>query len=200
MSVILIETQYFPSIAYFSHILKADEVQIEAHENFQKQTHRNRCYILTANKVDRLSIPTKHAGGKKVLITDVEIDYQQKWQNRHWRAISSAYAHAPYFEYYADIFKNLIYSEEKSLFELNKQILAACFQALTIKTPIQTTKNFQKEVESDSFLDLRNKISLKKPLLNETKEYYQVFGDNFVKNLSIIDLIFNEGPNSKSFL
>jgi len=197
---LVIELQYLPSTAYFAHILKADKVLIEAHENYQKQSHRNRCYILTANKIDLLTIPVLNAKGEKSPIQEVQIEYIQKWQNRHWRAIESAYKQAPFFEHYADYFKNEIYANEHSLFQLNWRLLKTCLMILGIKTEITLTNTYEKEYEKSLFSDLRGEISYKSPHFQDFKPYYQVFGDKFHENLSIIDLIFSEGPNSTSFL
>jgi len=103
---ILIELHYLPCLEYFIQLVQSENICLEAHENFQKQTYRNRFSILTANKIDTLSVPVLKSNSKQ-LIREVEIDYTQLWQKIHRRAIQSAYGKAPYYEYYADYFKQL---------------------------------------------------------------------------------------------
>ena len=105
---LLIELHYFPCVSYFKLLSAYEKVFLEAEEHFIKQTYRNRTYILTSNKIDRLSIPIIHEDKKKP-IRLLSIDYKLKWQLRHWRAIQSAYAKAPFFEYYADFFEKEIF-------------------------------------------------------------------------------------------
>ncbi len=202
MEHLLIDLQYLPSVAYFSAIQKATSVTIEAHENFEKQTYRNRCRILTASKTLDLSIPVHHQG-KKILITSLNIDYVQKWQNNHWRSIETAYRNAPFFDYYAEPLKEVIYSNEKSLFALNKNLLTICLKFLQIDTTIKFSKTFEKEPEA-SILDLRSCIHPKKDVSDldwfKPVAYHQIFGKDFVNNLSILDLLFSEGPMASDFL
>lgn len=106
----IIESQYFPSLEFFSFIKTRDEIWIETKERFEKQTYRNRCYILSANGVLPLTIPIKSAG-KKPPMDEVMIDYKEKWLNQHWRAITSAYNKSPFFEYYGPEIHDILFQK-----------------------------------------------------------------------------------------
>ncbi len=199
---ILLDLQYLPSTTYFSVIAKADKVIIERHENFIKQSYRNRTHILTPNGVDSLSIPLR-GSQKKIKINEIKIDHNQKWANRHWRAIKSAYGKAPFFEYYADYIKQEIYSTHETLFELNLNLLTLCLKFLQIDTPILFTLAYQKTADSPC-IDLRSSIHPKTAFTSSLKigytPYQQVFGSSFVQGLSILDLLFSEGPNAGTII
>ena len=199
---ILLDLQYLPNTTYFSLLAKADKVTIEKHENFIKQTYRNRAHILTPNGVDSLSIPVI-GSQKKIKISEIKIDHSQKWANRHWRAIKSAYGKAPFFEYYADYIKQEIYAEHTTLYELNLSLLTLCLTFLQIETPLEFSSSYQKTLETP-ILDLRSSIHPKKPFTSSIKIeyilYQQVFGNSFVQNLSILDLLFAEGSNAGSVI
>lgn len=195
---ILLDLQYLPNTTYFSLLAKADKVIIEQNENFVKQTYRNRTQILTPNGVDSLSIPLL-GSQKKIKVDEIEIDHHQKWANRHWRAIKSAYGKAPFFEYYADYIEAEIYRNHKTLFGLNLSLLTLCLKFLQIDTPILFTSTYQKSPDYP-ITDLRSAIHPKKPFTSFPRlaytPYQQVFGSSFVQGLSILDLLFSEGPNA----
>ena len=195
---ILIDSQYLPNTLYFSLLAKADKIIVEQNENFVKQSFRNRTQILTPNGVDTLSIPLL-GSQKKIRIDEIKIDNSQKWANRHWRAIQSAYGKAPFFIHYADFIKNEIYFEYETLFELNNSLLTLCLKFLQIDTPVLFSNEYQK-VPQASIIDLRSSIHPKKaftsPIEYVYTPYQQVFGNRFVCGLSILDLLFTEGPNS----
>ncbi len=199
---ILIDLQYLPNTLYFSLLAKADKIVIEKAEHFVKQTFRNRTHILTANGVDTLSIPLL-GSQKKIKMDEIKIDYNQKWANRHWRAIKSAYGKAPFFEHYADYIQQQIYANHETLFELNLNLLTICLKFLQIDTPILFTSTYQKTVDS-SLIDLRSSIHPKTAFTSSLKieytSYQQVFGNSFVQELSILDLLFSEGPNAGSII
>lgn len=202
---LLIETQYLPNIAYFKMINKATSFTLEAYENFQKQSFRNRALILTSNKVDTLTVPIINSNSKQ-LIRDVQIDYSQNWINVHLRSIRSAYGNSPFFEHYFPYFEHIVSKRHKYLFELNFQLLERILKLLKISIDIQLTDDFY-HPEICQFDDLRDVIHPKKSLeMNLFTEnisfstYSQVFGEKFVENLSIIDLLMNEGSASKQYL
>jgi len=202
MKTVLIESQYLPSVAYFALIANAKKVIIESNEFFEKQSYRNRCSIQTAAKILDLSVPVHHQG-KKIIIKNLTIDYIQKWQNTHWRSMETAYKNAPFFDYYSDHIKDTIYSDIDNLLDLNNQLLTICLKFLQIDTRVEFSSAYNKECEGDIF-DARSVIHPKKELskLNWFKavSYYQLFGKDFVKNLSILDLLFNEGPTALEVL
>ena len=197
--MLTIELQYFPCIRYFSIFLSQDgPVALEQHEYFVKQTYRNRCKILTANGVDVLSVPVL-AGNSKTLIRDIRIDYNQKWINRHWRAIQSAYGKAPFFEYYADGFRDILLSKQTFLFDLNLSLLTLCLENLQIEKTLMFTDEYIKYFDNPAD-ELRSVIHPKKNTFTRINyvpvAYSQVFGSKFVNDLSILDLLFCEGPSA----
>ncbi len=199
MSSILIETQYLPPIAYFAAIQQASTITIEKHEHFQKQTYRNRCYILSSQGKEMLILPLTSKHGN-VCITDIKIDYSQKWLNHHWRSIQSAYGRAPFFEYYASDLEKVLFAKHIFLYDLNYQLLSMCLKWLKWNVPVKESLAYEKTVDS-SIMDLRSLINPKKSDIEEKfykpASYTQVFGSTFVKNLSLIDLIFCEGPAAR---
>ncbi|MEJ8802964.1 WbqC family protein [Pontibacter sp. H249] len=192
---------YNPPVAYFWHALHSDEVQLETHENYIKQSYRNRCHVLTAQGLQPLSVPVVRGSSKdKTLITEIEIDYSQKWHSVHWRTIQAAYGRAPYFEFYSDYIKEVYERQPKFLFQLNVDLLQLYFKLLKLKRPLQYTA-FYSDQAPENVLDLRNKIHPKiYPDNLHVKPYTQVFGKHFVPDLSIIDLLFTQGPASLSYL
>lgn len=194
----LIEAHYLPSIAYFTAILSAQEILLERYEHYEKQTYRNRCRIKTADGVGQLTVPTTSKHGK-VIITDVRLDYTQKWLNNHWRTVQSAYGKAPFFEYYADDLHSILFKKVSFLYELNRLLLSMCLTWLKLDMPVKETEYYTQTV-SDNVLNLRSAITPKK--LEQCYQFYypvmynQVFGNTFVENLSLIDLVFCEGPGA----
>lgn len=199
---VLIDLHYLPNTLYFSLLAKADKIILEKHENFVKQTYRNRAHILTPQGIDVLSIPLL-GSQKKISVSEIEIDYKQKWVNRHWRAIQSAYGKAPFFIHYAELFEQQLYANYTTLFELNHQLLTLCLKLLDINTPIHFSETYQKK-PSEPVIDLRSAIHPKKPFTSLPQfvftPYQQVFGKGFVEGLSILDLLFSEGPNSGTII
>ncbi len=202
MSKILVELQYLPSIAYFTLLQNADQVIIESQEHFVKQSFRNRMLIHDANRILPLSIPVQHTA-LKIPITEVRIDYKQKWVNAHWRAIQSSYGKAPFFDYYAEYFKNVLYQEETFLFAFNQKLLTLCLKLLGLSINIEYTAEYRKSPNEDT-IDMRSTISPKVNVENlpwfHAKPYYQLFGKDFVPNLSILDLLFCTGPDASIIL
>lgn len=196
MSNIHLSTAYFPPVAWFAAAQSATIVSIEANEHYIKQTWRNRCSILTANGVLPLSIPTVKRSGEKMPIQTVEISYATNWQRMHWNAIVSAYNKSPYFEYFAHEFE--IYFKEKTqyLFDLNLQIIKTLFSCLNLTIPIVATDDFL-PLDPENKFDFRYTITPKLEISAAFPQYYQVFGHryDFVPNLSMLDLLFNEGPD-----
>ena len=143
-----IDLQYLPSLEYFCALLKHDTIVVEAHEYFEKQSYRNRCKILTTNKIDVLTVPVKN-GNTKVLIRDLRIDYHQDWTRRHWGAIHSGYGKSPFFEFYADYFRILLEKKPDFLFDFNMDLLTICLKLLRLEKTIIFTEKYEKDVEND---------------------------------------------------
>jgi hypothetical protein len=181
------------------------DVFIENHENFQKQSYRNRCYIYGANGIQCLVIPVKKNHGEKTPITDVEIDYSSPWQKIHLKSIQSAYQTSPFYEYYADDFNALYDEMPDRLFDLNHRMLEYILTQVGLLCKINLTDAFEKSPVDKS--DFRRSIQ-PKPRLNKPDRnfmpvpYQQVFQERngFLPNLSIIDLLFNEGPDALQVL
>ena len=199
---VLIEAQYLPPIAYFASLHGSQAIVVEKHEHFEKQTYRNRCYILGSSGTEMLIVPLTAKHGKTV-ISEVRIDYTQKWLNNHWRAIQSAYGKAPFFEYYSDDLCTVLFHNHVFLYDLNMELLTLCLKWLKWSVPIRETTMFEKEVP-EGVLDLRSAIKPKKAeprdRFYQPAVYHQVFGNKFVANLSLIDLILCEGPGARTIV
>ena len=197
--ILLTEIQYNPGITYFQQVVRADEIFVEQHEHYIKQSYRNRCRILTAHGPKDLVIPVIK-GNRKTKITEIEIDYSQNWVNIHWRSIRSAYGSAPFFTFYSDYLQQIYEGKPVYLFELNLQLLRFYFKCLNITKPILFTESYIPE-NAGTVADYRQKIH---PKLNsailDVKAYPQVFGKQFVSNLSIIDVLFLQGPETVFYL
>jgi len=196
---ILLSTAYLPPVQYISKFLCDTPVFIESQENYQKQSYRNRCYIYGANGRQCLVIPVKKHHGGKTPIREVEIDYQSDWQKIHHKSIESAYRLSAFYEYYADEFRVLFEKKTAILFDWNLLLLETLLNLLEIPRKPVMTEGWVKE--PDKCLDFRQNISPKSRLVQPDSTfnphpYQQVFQERygFLPNLSIVDLMFNEGP------
>ncbi len=223
----LLTTAYFPPISYFAAIaedmeglvrtkgedrrsipsspLSPSTIYIEACENYQKQSYRNRCHFYAADGKQSLSFPITHSEGThKHLISEVLIDYSKPWVLQHKRAIISAYRTSAYFEYYQDELFAILDSKPERLLDLNTRLLEFFLDKIGIKAEIRMTENYSQNTDCE---DLREVIHPKRPdnileKLELNKPYFQVFAEKhgFIPNLSIMDLLFNEGPDSIIYL
>ena len=192
---LIIDCHYLPCIEYFAFVERFDEIHLDGAGFYVKQSYRNRCKIRGANRVEQLIIPVKHTG-KKIPVRKVEIDYGQKWLPGHLRTIQSAYGRAPFFEYYAEELLAIMNKKHRYLFDLNIELLTKCFHFLGIRKTIAVEDYYYKSV-SAGYYDARDLIHPKKAKSGFVPVAYpQVFGKGFDDNLSIIDLIFCEGPNA----
>ncbi len=198
----ILSTAYSPPIEYFASFINSQTLLIECCENYQKQTYRNRCHILTANGLLPLIIPIVRSSSK--YIKDIRIDNSSQWQLKHWRAIFSAYKSSPFFDYY-DIYLESLYSRcYNFLFDFNTELLKEIIDLLNLGTQIEYSSSYIDNV-SPSYVDLRSEFNPKKPSVYYKKDmikYHQVFDHKFgfVSGLSIIDLLFNEGPMAYNYL
>jgi len=191
---ILLPTAYLPPAGYFSLIARSEKVLIEKEENYIKQTYRNRCTILAANGPVSLSVPVRKSNSLKTAIKEAAIDYSRRWQQVHLGAISSAYGRSPYFQFYYKDFEKIILKKHKFLLDLNDELLTECVNKLNLKTCISYTTRFIKPGDAEN--DYRY-IPLPE---FKSYPYIQVFpSGGFTGGFSIIDLIFNTGPEAKDY-
>jgi len=197
---ILVSTAYLPPIEYFSVIAKSEAVLIEHEENYHKQTYRNRCYILSSHGPQMLSVPVYSGSLHKTALKDIRIDYSKRWQQVHLRAMIAAYGTSPFFEFYHDDIFRIISADHSFLFDLNMALTLHLLETIDIKAEVAPTRAF--EPLSDRPGDHRYKINPKKQSALLLRPYNQVFntGNDFVQGLSIVDLLFNMGPESPAFL
>jgi len=205
-SKIILTTSFFAPIQYYCKIVQYPEIVIEQWENYSKQSYRNRCNILGANGILPLSIPVVKATNKKMLTKDVKITYETNWQKLHWKGIEAAYKSSPFYEYYIDDFERFFTQKWDYLLEYNNEIQKEIFGILEIEPNIEFTDDFINFGTSE-FVDFREIIHPKasksvKDNAFTANQYTQVFGNKFgfIENLSILDLIFNLGPDSLNYL
>ena len=197
---ILISTAYLPPVEYFSLIKDADEILVEREENYLKQTYRNRCYILSANGTHPLSVPVFLGSIHKTPVKEIRIDYSKRWQQVHLRAVVASYRASPFFEFYFEEIEKCILKNHEFLMDLNKSLTETIMGILGIKKSLTYTGSFLPPGSVDN--DFRYSLSPKKKSGFTAKEYTRVFKviSGFSQGMSIIDLIFNMGPESVSFL
>ncbi|QNS41598.1 WbqC family protein [Chryseobacterium manosquense] len=195
---VLLPLFYLPPISWFSVFLQHDaEVTLEQFENFPKQTYRNRTVIYGANGKLALIIPVLHNGKKT--INEIEVSQRENWQKLHWKSIKNAYQSSPYFEFYEDQLAQIFTFETQSLFQFNLNALQIIQKILKTEKAYSLNEEFTK---TPAEVDFRNKFSAKKESEFEMEEYYQTFSDKlgFEKDISILDLICNKGPESLTYL
>ncbi len=202
----ILSTAYFGPVQYFTKFIIYSRVTIELEESYYKQSYRNRCYIAAANGPLPLVIPVKKKYGTHTKTKDIEIDYDTNWQKMHWNSIESAYRSSPFFEFYEDDLAGFYQHREKYLIDLNHKSLVLILNSLELNAPIEFTSSY-KSAYPDNTEDLRQKIHPKSRYNKpdnyfEPEPYTQVFEEKhgFIPNLSIIDLLFNEGPQSEVIL
>ena len=197
---ILVSTAYLPPVEYFSLIKKADGIIIEREENYLKQTYRNRCYILSPHGPQLLSVPVYLGSLHKTPLKEIRIDYSKRWQQVHLRALTASYGSSPYFQFYFEEIESIISKRIDLLIDLNMEILVLLMKMMKLKQKISYSTHFEPIGFSED--DHRYSLSPKKESAFLGKEYMQVFGTSigFVPGMSIVDLIFNIGPEAIDYL
>lgn len=196
---ILIHPTYFPSISHYIAMIKADMVTLEMEDNFQKQTNRNRMYIYSPNGVQLLNIPVKHSLDRHQKYKDVRIENDFGWQKNHFKSLEAAYRTSPFFEYFEDDFRPLFEKKHEFLMDLNLETFELVNDALGIQFSIEKTTEYFHEITN--LKDFRSLANGKKDT-TQIEEYTQVFNEKhgFLNNLSILDLLFNEGRYAVDYL
>lgn len=195
----LLHPTYFPSISQFAVMAQADKIIFEMEDNFQKQTNRNRMYIYSPNGVQLLNIPVKHAkDGLPLKTKDVQLDTTFDWQKQHFKSLEAAYRNSPFFEFFEDDIRPIFEKKYTFLMDLNLQTIEIVSKCLRMPFEINKTSDYlQIPIETD----LRNLANGKKDTY-QFESYPQVFEEKFgfQNNLSILDLLFNEGSHSLAYL
>jgi hypothetical protein len=197
---ILIHPNYFPNIHQFTQIIKANNILFEVSDNYQKQTFRNRTYIYGANGKLGLFIPVIHTHKYRELFKDVKISYDSNWMDLHLKSLQSAYRSSPYFEYFEDDLIKLYSEKEKFLVDFNIKCFKLISNLLDLDLDFKISNEYLEK--TSDIIDLRDLSNARKEKKIETPKYIQVFESKhgYINNLSILDLIFNEGPNSVSLI
>lgn len=197
---ILLHPTYFPSIAHFVAIANHKDVIFEADDNFIKQTYRNRSYIYGANGKLGLNIPVIHSQKNRQKYREVKIFNEENWQSLHWKTLLSAYRSSPFLEYYEDDLMHLFTEKADYILDFNLKCFEIICDCIQLEVNTSKTKSYQNEI--DNIKDFRFLVNAKKEQQYTFDAYTQVFSNKhgFIQNLSILDLLFNEGPNTLQYL
>jgi hypothetical protein len=195
----LLYPSYFPNIASYIVMAQSNDIIFEVHDSYQKQTYRNRCYIYGANGKLSLNIPVNFSQKNRKNTEEIKIDNSSKWQSTHWKSIESAYKTSPFFEFYEDEFKDLFSTPKEFLLDFNLECIAVINNCLNLKLDFSKSDQFLKSINE---LDYRFLVNARKESKIDLMSYIQVFQDKhgYLTNLSILDLLFNEGPNALGYL
>ena len=200
---LLIEPHYFPSVAYLALLSKYPKVMLEVHEHYPKQTYRNRCYVQGANRLQPLTVPVRKGRGK-VPTHAVQINHDEPWTAHHWRTLQSAYGKAPFFDFFAADFHDILLQKNNYLVDLSVTILTKCLEILQLEVQSLTLSQNYYSVVPKGFFDARNTLRPGLPPVLPSYfrpvSYQQLFGNNFVPNLSVIDLLFCAGSRANSII
>lgn len=201
-STIIVDNQYFSCVNYYSALFAHSHIRLEACELYRKMSFRNRCIIAGSNGLINLSVPLQNGRDQKGMIKEIKVDNKESWQRQHWHTIFSCYGNSPFFEFYQDGVENLFRKKYEYLFDLNMEMLDWVASILKLPGQISLTESFFKsypeEIDDDRNRWLpRNFQQEENPI-----RYTQVFEERiqFQQNLSILDLLFCEGPQTTSML
>ena len=198
---ILLYPTYFPSISHLVTLVQSEKAIFEVEDNFQKQTNRNRTYIYSPNGIQLLNIPIKHSKDSRQKTKDIKIETDFDWQKQHFKSLEAAYRSSPFFEFFEDDIRPIFEKKHDFLLDLNFESLEIVLKCLRMKVEYDKTIEYFPQVASSEITDFRNLVDGKKDISEFTK-YTQVFDDKhgFINNLSVLDLIFNEGKYAIDYL
>jgi hypothetical protein len=197
----LLHPTYFPSISHFVAMAQSEEITFEIEDNFQKQTNRNRTYIYSPNGIQLLNIPVKHSKLSHQKTKDIQIENDFDWQKQHFKSLEAAYRSSPFFEYFEDDIRPIFEKKHSFLLDLNFETLDFITKSMRLKLDYKTTVEYFHEVDSNKVTDFRFLVNGKKDT-SVFESYTQVFDDKygFINNLSVLDLLFNEGKFALDYL
>jgi hypothetical protein len=198
---IILHPSYFPSISHFAAMAQSDSITFEMEDNFQKQTNRNRTYIYSPNGIQLLNIPIKHSNLNHQKTKDIKIEPEFDWQKQHFKSLEAAYRSSPFFEFFEDDIQPIFQKKYTFLMDLNFATLEILSKCLRMKLEFDTTTEYFHEIDPKIVTDFRYLINGKKDS-SVFENYTQVFDDKhgFINNLSVLDLLFNEGKYTKDYL
>lgn len=198
---LLIHPTYFPSISHFVAISQADSIVFEIEDNFQKQTNRNRTYIYSPNGIQLLNIPVKHLNKSHQKTKDIQLETQFDWQKQHFKSLEAAYRSSPFFEYFEDDIRPIFEKKYTFLLDLNFETFDFISKSMRMKSDYETTTEYFQEVDNNTILDFRYLANGKKDD-SQFEVYPQVFEEKegFLNNLTVLDLLFNEGKYALDYL
>jgi len=203
MHNVLLPTAYLPPISWMALASRSDEIFIEVHETYPKQTYRNRCNIAASGGKFDLIVPVVRVDGNHTKTLDVQIDNSTSWQKMHWRSILSAYNKTPYFIFYRDLFEPVYMRKFVHLLDLNAELLQVLLKIFKIKSEVSFTTEYDSKSQ---MADFRNSFRPHKPQRADFQyylpRYIQAFESRygFLPDLSILDILFNLGPDSATYL
>ena len=195
---------YNGPVNYYTRLVREQEILIEVFDHYSKQTYRNRCRIMGPNGVLTLSIPVKKSRGKKNFLKEIRIDYDTPWHKIHWRSLVASYASSPFFEFMMDDLITFYENKFEFLVDLNHQLMEKTLRLMGLNIPIRYSNSFTEMTGSGDpryFIHPKMDHTVLDPDFQSLK-YHQVFSDRlgFQSNMSILDLLFNEGPVALSIL
>lgn len=192
---------YLPSVEFFKNLQnhKENTIIIEKHENYPKQTNRNRTLIAGPNGKLNLTVPVQKGSNNHTIFKDIKISNEDNWQRIHWLSLETSYRSSSYFEFYEDVFHPFYHKKYSFLFDYNMELLEVILKAIKLPVKYQFTEVYKKEYEN--LTDLRESLNWKAASDYKNKPYFQVFEDKYgyQNNLSIVDLLFNQGPQASKF-
>jgi hypothetical protein len=198
---IILPVLYFPPISYYACLVSGRHILLETGETFPKQTLRNRCEIASSSGRQALVVPVQRPGGNRTKTHEVLISRHENWQLKHRRALETAYSSSPFFLYYSDSILEFLSRPHHTLLDLNTGCILKTCELIGFTPDFTLSEEYRKE--AGDRLDLRMAFSKKGfAWQSNFKPYPQVFSQRsgFLSNLSILDLLFNIGPESYDYL